>query len=196
MCFNVRACLDVLPLCPSVCSKKKGEALKNVEIRVMLSSSWKRTLTMLANVKTIVHHSRVLLSHCTDKADAHTQPKTYWIYSSNKKNVKTYTIRRRFAVAAKRSQNIKDCRQERITEGNSSCSETGMEEAWRNEQQKFSIVVVDTYSLKKEQKVLPSAFARQTEGNLYVLRIHGGILSFPFGKDGDTAKRAIKDFFL
>ncbi len=72
-----------------------------------------------------------------------------------------------------------------------------LEEAWRNEQQKFSIVVVDTYSLKKEQKSVAKCICEtKWEGNLYVLRIHGGILSFPFWKKMETpTKQAIKDFF-
>ena len=71
-----------------------------------------------------------------------------------------------------------------------------LEEAWRKEQ-KFSIVVVDTYSLKKEQKSVAKCICEtKWEGNLYVLRIHGGILSFPFWKKMETpTKRAIKDFF-
>ena len=72
-----------------------------------------------------------------------------------------------------------------------------LEQAWKEEEE-FSIVVIDTYSLKREQKSVAECICNtKWIGNLYVLRIHGSILTHPFWIKMETPDLlSIKDFFF
>lgn len=55
-----------------------------------------------------------------------------------------------------------------------------LEKSWKTDES-FTIILLDTFSLKRHKKDIAKCIAKQPyPGNLYLLRMHGGLLSYPF----------------
>ena len=55
-----------------------------------------------------------------------------------------------------------------------------LEKSWETDES-FTIILLDTFSLKSHKKDIAKCIAKQPyPGNLYLLRMHGGLLSYPF----------------
>lgn len=72
-----------------------------------------------------------------------------------------------------------------------------LEKSWR-EEESFSLILLDTYTLKGEDKLLAKCLSKLTyPGNVYLLRMHGSLLSYPFSKkfEKKMTKQDVKRFF-
>ena len=55
-----------------------------------------------------------------------------------------------------------------------------LEKSWETDES-FTIILLDTFSLKRDKDAIAKCIAEQPyPGNLYLLRMHGGLLSYPF----------------
>ena len=72
-----------------------------------------------------------------------------------------------------------------------------LEKSWR-EEESFSLILLDTYTLKGEDKLLANCLSKLSyPGNVYLLRMHGSLLSYPFSKkcEKKITKQDVKRFF-